>query len=661
MNKTKYRMALLAFLSLCLSSLALAQDAKGVEPSQDYLDVPLEELMKVDVTDAFKSPIPLMKVPAAIYTITQDDIRRSGVSTLPEALRLVSGVEVARIGSVYYTISIRGFADYLASNKILVLLDGRTLYSPFQNTVYWEIEDVVMENIDRIEVILGPGGSLWGANAVNGVINVITKNSKDTKGGLLVQSVGDLEKNRSIFQYGNRISDDVTYRVFGKYGVNHATNNLDGTSFGDGNSLNSLGFRADISLPGHSSLMVEGAIAQYRITEDQPIALAAPPYNTNFTNTDHIATRHLLAKWVHDGSEGSQTSIQSYYDLIDYPYTNQGSSAEMVDLSFEQRLARKHRNEIAYGAGYRTMRNRGIAGPSEVLTPESRNDTIFNVFGQDILDLTPIDHLTLGLKLENNNSVGYEIQPNIRYSHTPNADQTLWAAVGKADRTPSQSEQNIFSLTSISPPGGGQPLPVATALIGSPNLKPETVISNEIGFRQRLNDRASFDVATFYNFYNNLIYLAPGAQFTSTLFGPPVVIDPSYFRNGNSGQTYGLEALARYTLAPRLKSDVTFTALERNHFVQGSELAAPHLQASLHLAWDANKKLEVDGRVHWSDAIYEQGVPAHAKLDLHITWKISDCEEFSFGGYDLLTPHHYEFALGSNINRNFIAEWKWRF
>ncbi len=647
-------------LSIAGFSVALAQDAKIDDPIPDFLDLPIEDLMRVDVTDAFKSPIPLMKVPAAIYVINQDTIRRSGVSTLPEALRLVPGVEVSRIGSVYYTVSIRGFGDYLASNKILVLLDGRTLYSPYQNTVYWEIEDVLMESIDRIEVILGPGGSLWGSNAVNGVINITTKHSKDSKGGLLVQKVGDLEKNRTIFQYGARLSDDATIRVYGKYGNNHASDNGDGSTFGDRSDLYSLGFRSDFSLPNHNSLMVEGQTAQYRIDENQPIALVSPPYNVNFTNTDLIQTRHLLAKLTHDGKQGSKTTLQAYYDLIDYPYTNQGSTAEMVDLSLEHRLAAKHGQDMTFGGGYRYMLNSGIPGPTAILTPNLRRDTIFNFFGQDIIDLSKIDKLTVGAKLEHN-TTGYAFQPNLRYSHSPTDRETLWAAIGKADRTPSQSELNIFSLTSITPPSGGQPLPVGTANIGSPDLKPETVIASEVGFRKKLNKTTMFDVSAFYNQYSNIIYLAPGAQFTSSLFGPPVVIDPSYFRNGDSGQTYGFELSAKHEFGPNLRTDLSFTSLQRSRFVQGSELAAPHYQASWHIAWNPTKKFELDTRIHWYDSIFEQDIPSYVKLDLHLIWKISSSQEFSIGGYDLLTPKHIEFSNGGYTIRNFIAEYKWRF
>jgi len=213
----------------------------------------------------------------------------------------------------------------------------------------------------------------------------------------------------------------------------------------------------------------------------------------------------------------------------------------------------------------------------------------------------------------------------------------------------------------VTAPGNGQQLPVAVANIGSPNLKPESVIANEIGFRQKLSDKASFDAAAFYNLYSDLIYLAPGAQFTSTLFGPPVIIDPNYFKNGDSGQTYGFETSARYELNPRLRTDVSFTALQRSRFVEGSELATPHYQATWHTAYDITKKLEIDSRIHWYDAISEQGVPAYTKLDLHLVWKISESEEFSIGAYDLLTPRHFEFADGSYVIRNYIAEFKWRF
>jgi iron complex outermembrane receptor protein len=657
----KRQLLVIGLLPFSLFNVSYSQQPTVVNGQKDYTSVPLEGLMQVDVTDAFKSPMPLMKVPAAIFVVTQEDIRRSGATTLPEALRMVPGVEVSRIGSVYYTISIRGFGNYLASNKILVLRDGRTLYSPYQNTVYWEIEDMVMEDIDRIEVILGPGGSLWGANAVNGVINIITKQTKDTQGALIVQSVGDLEKNRSVFQYGGRFSDDATYRIYGKYGIDHASDNKDGSSFGDGSTLNSLGFRSDVTLRGHSSVLLEGETAQYNITEDQPIPLVVAPYASTFTNTDLIQTGHLLAKWTRESRGGSQTSVQTYYDLINYPYTNQGSTAALYDLDIERREAPSDKHSIAYGGGYRYMQNGGIPGPTATLEPPARRDTIFNTFGQDLIGLSSKDSLTIGAKIEHNTMTGYEFQPNFRYSYTPNDRETFWMAVGKANRTPSQSELNLFSLNSVSGPTNGQPLPIASANIGSPNLKPESVIANEVGFRRKLSEKASFDLSTFYNFYNDLIYLAPGTQFTSTLFGPPILVNPSYFQNGENGQTYGLEASAKYDLSPKLRTDVSFTAIQRNHFLKGSELDVPHYQASWHTAWDPTKRLEIDGRLHWYDAIFEDQVPAYMKADLHLIWKISGSREFSIGGYDLLTPRHLEFANGSYTIRSFIAEFRCRF
>lgn len=639
----------------------MAQGRAGTDDLQDYTGVPIEQLMNVDVTDAFKSPIPLMKVPAAIYVVNQEMIRRSGVQTLPEALKLVPGVEVSRIGVDYYSISIRGFGNYLASNKILVLLDGRTLYSPYQNTVYWEIEDVLMQDIDRIEVIMGPGGSLWGANAVNGVINIITKNSKDTKGGLLVQSTGDLLLNRSIFQYGGRISDDATYRVYGKYGINQSAKEEDLASAGDNTSLYELGFRTDVKAPGQNTVLVEGETAQYRIGEQQPTAIFTKPYNLTYTNSDLIQTDHVLGKLTHEERSGGQTSLLAYFDLVNYPYTDQASSAAMVDIEVDHRSPTLHGQEVAFGAGFRYELNDGMPGPSELLLPSMRRDTIFDAYGQDIFHLNRIDSLTVGMKIEHNDVSGYEFQPNVRYSHSPSDKETLWAAIGKADRTPSQSELNVFSVTSVNGPSPSQPMPVAQANIGTPYLEPETVIANEIGLREKLNKQTTFDIAAFYNIYNNLIYLAPGAPFTTNLFGPTITVDPTYFRNGDRGQTYGFEASGTYSFSPALKTDISFSALQHTHFEENSDLAAPSYQAILHVGWNPTKRLELDGRLHWTDAIFSDGVPAYDQLDLHAIWKLSGVEDLSLGGYDLLTPRHFEFAQGAYIFRSYVLEYKRRF
>jgi iron complex outermembrane receptor protein len=645
------------FLLIALAALTCAQ---APNQGQDFTNLPLEDLMKVDVTDAFKSPMPLMKVPAAIYVITQEDIKRAGARSIPEALRLVPGVEVSRIGTAYYSVAIGGFDNQISSNKLLVLLDGRTLYSPNQNTVYWEIEDVVMDNIDRIEVIIGPGGSLWGANAVNGVINILTKNSKDTQGGLAEQSIGDLERNQSVIQYGGRFSDDGTFRVYGKYGVDHASDNQDSTSYGDSRELNILGFRTDFDLKNQSSLMVQGETAQFRLAENQFVPLVVPPYSATFTNTDLAQTGHILAKWDHTSPNGAYTAIQGYYDLLDYPYTDQASTGALFDLSVDHRFAESRNHNVAIGGGYRYMINGTTAGPSAINIPLSRRDTIFNTYIQDIINLTPMDLLTVGAKLEYNNYTGIEFEPNIRYAHTPDNNRTLWASVGRAVRTPSQDEANLLSLETVNPGNPGQPLQ-GTATEGNPNLGAESLIANEIGYREKLNDHASIDLSAFYNIYNNLIYLAPGTPFNTNVFGPEITIDPSVYENGDHGQTYGFDAAAKYAFSPNLKADFTFTAIQRSHFVQGTDLGCSRYQASVHLAWDPIKSLELDGILHWYDAIPEQQVSAYTKLDLHLTWKISDSQEFSLGGYDLLAGKHLEFGQSGYIPRSFVAEMKIRF
>jgi len=649
-----------SLLTALLALIAAHAFPQSQGQSQDFTNLPLEDLMKVDVTDAFKSPMPLTKVPAAIYVITQEDIKRVGARSIPEALRLVPGVEVSRIGTAYYAVSIGGFANQISSDKLLVLLDGRTIYSPNQNTVYWEIEDVVMDNIDRIEVIIGPGGSLWGANAVNGVINILTKNSKDTQGGFVEQSVGDLERNQSVLQYGGRFSDNGTFRVYGKYGIDHAADNQDGSSYGDTRALDQLGFRADFDLKDQSTLMVQGETAQYHIVENQGVPLVVPPYSATYTNTDFINTGHLLAKWDHTAPNGAYTAVQGYYDLMDYPYTDQASTAALFDLSVDHRFAEFNHQNVAIGGGYRYMINDTTPGPSAINIPLTRRDTIFNTYAQDIVNLTPVDLLTVGAKIEYNNYTGFEFQPNIRYAHTPDNNRTLWASVGRAVRIPSQDEANLLSLETVNPGNPGQPLQ-ATATEGNPNLRAESLIANEVGYREKLNDHASIDLSGFYNIYNNLIYLAQGTPFNTNIFGPLITVDPSIYENGDHGQTYGFDASAKYIFSPNFRADATFTALQRSHFVQGTDLGCPRYQASIHLAWDPLKNVELDGILHYYDAIAEQQVPAYTKLDLHLIWKISGNEEFSLGGYDLLQSRHLEFGQSGYIFRNFVAQMKVRF
>jgi iron complex outermembrane recepter protein len=656
------RVFLSALLVVGVSALGSSQTPSASKTNQDITSLGIEDLLKIDVFDSFKTPMPLRKVPAAVYIVTQDDIRRSGAINLAEALRLVPGVEVARIGVIYYSITLRGFGGEL-SNKVLVLLDGRTLYSPYQNAVYWEVEDVVMENIDRIEVIRGPGGSLWGANAANGVINIVTKSSKRTQGGLVTHEVGDLERNQTQVQYGGKLSGGGTYRAYAQYELTHASDyDVSGTSANDASSMKNAGFRADWDLH-NGSFMLQGSIDNKDIGEYQFVPLVTAPYSETTMLNDYVRSTNLLGKWDTNWLDGAHSSVQAYYNFLSYPYTNEGSTAHTYDLAFDHRFADLGRHSVTVGGGYRLMDNGTYPGPTAVLIPGHSTETIFGGFAQDDVTLSKKDILTLGLKVEHNDYTGYEWEPNVRFSHSPNDTQTFWASVGRNVRTPSQVEESVFSLTQVNPPANGQSLPTASAVLGNPGLTAESLIANEIGYRAKLNDRASVDVSTYYNIYDQLIYLAPGAPFESSVFGAPILVTPSYYENGDHGQSYGLEFSGKYRFGPTLRSEIGLTYEQRSSFAYGTELAIPHYQASLHLAWEPAKKLELDGTLHWNDAIFDQQVPAYTKLDIHLGWNLSDRFNLSVGGYDLFTPRHLEFgALSSDyIARSYRVELRYRF
>jgi len=429
----------------------------------------------------------------------------------------------------------------------------------------------------------------------------------------------------------------------------------------DGSNLDTAGFRMDLDFQRQGTLMLQGAIGQYAIAENQTVPTLAAPYTTTAQNTDHITTSDLVAKWDLTSPDGAHTTAQAYYDLISYPYTDEGSTALSYDLSAEHRFADSHGQSVTIGAGYRYMLNGTFDGPTAIVVPESRRDTVYNAFAQDEISFAKTQRLLFGLRLEHNNYTGFEVEPNIRYAFMPDDKQTLWASVGRNVRTPSQVEENGYSLNSVSAPGSGQELPVATATLGNAALKPEELIANEIGYRKKLSDRISFDVSGYYNIYDDLIVQLPGAPFVSDAFGEPITVDPSYYVNAEHGQTYGGQLSGKICLSKDLRADLAFTTIHHTPFGDGLHLSVPHYDASTHLAWDPMQRLQLDGTLHWYDATFSQHVPAYIKCDLHIGWDLTSRLSLGLGGYDLFEPRHIEFGESSAIPRSFIADLKFRF
>ncbi|MBS1718042.1 MAG: TonB-dependent receptor plug domain-containing protein [Armatimonadetes bacterium] len=623
----------------------------------------IEELMKIEVTSASKKTQPLNTAPAAITVITHDDIKRSGARSLAEALRLVPGIQIARTTQNYYAITARGFnnANFDGSfgNKLLVLIDGRSIYIPYTSTVYWEVADLLLEDVDRIEVIRGPGGSLYGANAVNGVINIITRSAAATQGGLLIGSAGTLELEREAFRYGWK-QGDAAFRIFGKHGNDGDSRLDDGSRAGDGRNLNELGFRSDISDSKHGSLMFQGNYGRFGINESDVTPILTPPYQSIDAVKDMITASSLVGRWQLDDKAGGQTAIQAYYDLLDYPYTNSGSKTTTWDLDFQRQFPQSKFGSLIVGMGYRFVDNDSMQEPTQELLPPRRRDTTFSLFAQNQSTVNKVDTLTLGLKVEHNTYTGFEYQPSVRYFHPVDASHSWWGAVSRAVRTPSQTELNDHLVTAVDPPVNSG-LPTAYESIGNPNLVSEHLIANEIGYRMQAGDRISLDVTAFYNIYTDLIYMVQGDPYTSIEFGTPVTVIPTYLRNGEHGNVFGGELETKLKLNRRSRLTFGYSYLCQDHFSKDTSIDSPRHQAFLRFSNDFHHKLKLDAMLYWYGDIPSLGVTSYEKLDVHLSWKPDEFTEASLGGQDLLHRQSLQFANSYAIPRSIYFQLSRRF
>ncbi len=641
-------------VAVLISSLAPSAFAQK-EGAANLGNMSIEDLMKIEVTSASKKAQPLDSAPAAVTVITQDDIHRSGARTVVEALRLVPGLQIGRYTQNYYAVTVRGFNnpnfDGSNGNKLLVLLDGRSLYMPYTSTVYWEIEDLLLEDIDRIEVIHGPGGSLYGANAVNGVINIITKSAKATEGGLLVSSGGTLERDRISVQYGWKSGEHSAFRVFGKHGNDNESVFPDGSGVGDTKVLNEVGFRGDVD-GKRGSFMIQGAYNKFGINEAVTAPSLTDPFFANYSNKDTITTSDLVAKWTFDEKDGGKTVFQSYYDFLDYPYTNASATSTTLDFDLQREFPSRKNHSIIVGAGYRYMINDSKPGFTQELDPLTRHDSIYSFFGQDEIKVSDKGRLTLGMKLEHNTFTGYEFQPSVRYLHQIDSSHTFWGAISRAVRTPSQTELADKLVTGVDPPANPGDLPTAFTSFGDPNLTSEHLTAYELGYRLRSSDKFSVDLAAFYDRYSDLIYSSEGTPFDTTEFGVPVTVVPTYLHNGESGNVYGGELQARWKLQPRSFFTLGASVTKQDQFSQGTSIMSPQFQAFGRISHDFHPNLKADAMFFWYDGIPEIAQNSYSKLDLHISWKANETTELSIGGQDLLFGRSMQFTSAAEIPRS---------
>ena len=680
--RTGWQSLLCVFTALVITSTAHGQNQNPTStPStnqtqnENLSSMSIEQLMQLNVTSASKRSEPLDHLAAAIFVITQEDIQRSGATNIPDLLRMVPGVDVAQITANSWAISIRGL-NALYSNELLVMLDGRSVYTPTFGGVYWDVLDVPLEDIDRIEVIRGPGGVAWGANAVNGIINIITKKTDKTQGGLVVAGGGNVDQGFGTVQYGGKLGSATEYRAYMKYFNQDHSPDPSGQSGGDGWHVLRSGFRLDSALSPKDKLAVEGDI--YAGQEGYPttyLPSISPPQIQAIDLQADLSGGYLQADWKHVFSERSDTDLQISYDHYRRnDILREGRST--VDIDFQHHYAWKTRQDIVWGIGYRDSVSNSEGGLTVSLNPADLNTQLFNLFIQDEIALVPDKlTLTLGTRIEHNYYTGFGNMPTARGSWQATAHQMFWAAVSKAERIPASTDTAIrFNFGGFVEPNG---TPVLEAILGNPNFQNENLIAYEAGYRTNIGNRFSVDIAAYYNDYQNKETEEPLAPFVEFTPPPTHLVIPFTFENLSSGETDGMEFAGNWKVTNRwsLSSGYGFDEI---HFhtepgshdttsVPPEEGSTPTHSAQLRSHVDLSHGLAWDTSAYFVDRLDFQNVPSYTRLDAQLTWQWTKQFTVSLVGQNLLQDHHQEWNITNEgylpnlVKRSAYAKITWRF
>jgi iron complex outermembrane receptor protein len=664
------RTFVLGILALLLVATAPAQNAI------DVTKMSVEDLMNMQVTSVSKRTQKVADAAAAIFVLTQEDIRRSGATSIPEALRLVPGVQVARIDENKWAISARGFNGRFA-NKLLVLIDGRSVYTPLFSGVYWNAQDVMLEDVERIEVIRGPGATLWGANAVNGVINIITKSAQSTQSALVTAGGGTEMQGFGNLRYGGQLNK-AFYRAYAKYFTVAASNDALGKLADDNWNALRGGFRGDWTPDGPDSFTFQGDLYRSRYGETLTVPSLNAPYTSTFPNRGSISGGNILGRWTHSFGLSS-TSLQMYFDNTNISENSLFTDHQNIfDIDFQHTIHVSEWQQFIWGIGYRSMADSNNSSFVVSLLPSHSRLNQVSGFGQDEISLFDKRiQLTIGSKLEHNDFTGLEVEPNARvlWSITPN--QSVWTAVSRAVRTPALTERGLQLISAVVPPGGPgnpTPLPVEAEVFGSNQFKSEDLLAYEAGYRVQLTNSLSADVATFYNYYTHLRTAEPGAPFLEVNPAPAHLVAPFLAANKMHGGTYGTELFTEWRLVPKwklagsysyLQMDLRKDATSLDPTADNPGLSSPRHQFYVRSSLDIFKSLEHDLVVRHVGQLTGLNIPSYYCVDTHFSYKLLRQLELSVGSQNLLNKRHQEFVpdfintAPTNVGRTVYGSISW--
>jgi iron complex outermembrane recepter protein len=629
----------------------------GDEPPQsppNLADDSLETLMNLEVSSPARKDQKLSQTAGAVYVITQEDIRRSGLSSIPELLRMVPGVQVARIDASSWSVTARGFSGRFA-DKMLVLIDGRSIYNHLYAGVYWEQNSVPLEDIERIEVIRGPGATMWGANAVNGVINIITKPARETQGLTVSTGGGSEERGSGFVRYGGSAGDAISYRAYTDYFQDGPLSTTTGQPAHDHWDSAQGGGRLDWQASDRDTLTVEGDV--YRGGAQETVFPNYPAIGLSPAAPDTVAMsgEYILGRWTHRFSDRSDLAMQFSSSDEDRAEGFGELDTQTTEFDLQHHFALSPRHDLMWGLGFQiyqdhTTSQQAFPPPSATvqLVPADSTDALFSFFAQDQIALW-LDRLTLtlGAKIEHTGYLGFDLQPSARLMWNATSRQGLWASVSRAVRTPDLSERD--ALIEFQPTQSSSVLGI---LSGNPNMQPDTALAYEAGYRNQPARWVTLDVATFFSVYHDLMTMDIGAPFLET--GPPqVLVVPMQFGNNAAGHTYGIEMATNWSLTQkwRLIGNYSWFRYGLNSANLGAQTipldnegGSPAHQVQFRSQMDLSRKLTFDVGVYYVSALTGLAVPAYVRTDARLGWRVSRNAEISLAGQNLLDGRHLEFA-----------------
>ena len=652
--------------------------ASCLASTKDYFDMSIEELMELEVSSAAKRLQPFSETAAPVFVITQEDIRRSGAVTIPEVLAMAPGVQVEKVNAWSWAVSIR-VGNSRFSNKLLVLIDGRSVYSPIFSGVFWDNHNLLLDDIERIEVIRGPGSSLWGANAVNGIINIITKRSEDTQGGLLKASTGYPWRSRLALRYGGKIGEDMTYRLYYHRVDHEEANTVEDFTAGDGWYDNRLGFRTDWDATPNDKVTLSGDWNFGKRDWRHLIPSALPPYSEVLQEEAYRSPWNLYLKWNHTLDDEGKISLKANWDHDQFTGQVFDYRVDIADLELQTRFALADNQLLTLGTGYRHSKVVWPGSRFARMFLSKRDIDNFNAFFQhELFFLDDKLALTWGSKFEHNPFTDFEMEPNIRVRYSPWKHHTFWGAVSRAVRTPDMGTYNSRIVLKVTPPSPPfLPYPSALIVKGNPKYDSETVWAIEGGYRSVINKNISLDIAIFFNKYDKLLASQPaGAPFFKPL---PIPHFEWEFTAVNKmyGEAYGLEADVKVDLTPWWRIQMVYSQIQLfMHLREGAteyrkdsevENNNPRHQISFRSSMDLAHNIEFDCWLKYVDRLLSQKNPSYLTMNFRVAWRPLKHLELIFSGQNVLGHHRrgfysdYFYETVTRIDQSFYGAIRWEF